>query len=158
MMIYPGIICLLWTLLWTLRVTAVSVDCSVPPLSLPWSNITVSKDGVAVSRGIELGIGTPNQVFSFRPSTTVNNTRVANVHTCGSEANTSCVGAKGGVFDSSQSSSFVLSLKTRWNGSATDSEGDTGAYVYFNDVMDFQAKGSLLGYPMAEDSVLYDGK
>lgn len=135
-----------------------SVDCTVPPLSLPWSNITVSANGVAVTRGIEIGIGTPNQIFSLRPSTTLNNTRIANVLDCGSETNTSCVGGKGGVFDSAKSSTFVVSLKERWNGSTADTEAATGAYVYFNDVIDFQTNGTVPGYPLVENSDLVSGK
>ncbi|KAL8958160.1 MAG: hypothetical protein Q9193_004727, partial [Seirophora villosa] len=148
---------LLWLLAWTLPTAAVSVDCSVPPLSLPWSNITVSTNGVAVTRGIELGIGTPNQIFSLRPSTVVNNTRIANVLDCGSDTNTSCVGAKGGVYDSSKSATFVVSLKTRWNGSAADTETATGAYVYFNDHLNFHANGTVLGYPLVMNSDLAAG-
>ncbi|KAL9048292.1 MAG: hypothetical protein Q9206_006111 [Seirophora lacunosa] len=148
---------LLWLLAWALPTAAVSVDCSVPPLSLPWSNITVSTNGVAVTRGIELGIGTPNQIFSLRPSTVVNNTRIANVLDCGSDTNTSCVGAKGGVYDSSKSSTFVVSLKTRWNGSAADTETATGAYVYFNDHLNFHANGTVLGYPLVMNSDLAAG-
>lgn len=154
-MLYCSILPLIWTVSWNLDVIAASVDCSVPPLSLPWSNITVSTNGVAVTRGIELSIGTPNQIFSFRPSTTLNNTRITNVHDCGSETNTSCIGAKGGVFDSSKSSTFTVSLKDRWNGSAADTETSTGAYVYFNDVVNFQANGTILGYPMVETLTLF---
>lgn len=141
-----------------LHAIAVSIDCSVAPLSLPWSNITVSPNGLAVTRGIELGIGTPNQIFSLRPSTTLNNTRVPNVLDCGTQSNISCVGGKGGVFNSSKSSTFVVSLKNRWNGSAADTEAATGAYVYFNDVIDFQANGTVLGYPLVLNSDLVSGK
>ncbi|KAL8693972.1 MAG: hypothetical protein Q9224_003654, partial [Gallowayella concinna] len=147
----------IFTVLSAIRTAARGPDCSVPPLSLPWSNITVSANGVAVTRGIELGIGTPNQIFSLRPSTTLNNTRIANVLDCGSETNISCVGGKGGVFDSSKSSTFAVSLKNRWNGSSVDSETASGAYVYFNDVIDFQANGTVLGYPLVENSDLVSG-
>ncbi|KAL8650050.1 MAG: hypothetical protein Q9210_004049 [Variospora velana] len=148
---------LLLTLAWARYTTAASIDCSVPPLSLPWSNITVSANGVAVTRGIELGIGTPNQIFSLRPSTVLNNTRIGNVLDCGSETNTSCVGGKGGVFDSSKSATFVVSLKNRWNGSAADTETATGAYVYFNDHLNFHANGTVLGYPLVMNSDLVSG-
>ncbi|KAL8916376.1 MAG: hypothetical protein Q9172_006333 [Xanthocarpia lactea] len=150
----PSLLCVVS---WALHVNAVSVDCSVAPLSLSWSNITVSANGLAVTRGIEIGIGTPNQIFSLRPSTTLNNTRIANVLDCGSQTNTSCVGGKGGVFDSSKSSTFVVSLKNRWNGSAADTEAATGAYVYFNDVIDFQANGTVRGYPLVQNSDLISG-
>ncbi|KAL8903485.1 MAG: hypothetical protein Q9207_003898 [Kuettlingeria erythrocarpa] len=143
--------------IWALHAIAVSVDCSIPPLSLPWSNITVSANGIAVTRGIELGIGSPTQIFSLRPSTVLNNTRIANVLDCGSATNTSCVGGKGGVFDSSKSSTFVVSLKNRWNGSAADTETATGAYVYFHDVINFQANGTVAGYPLVMNSDLISG-
>ena len=137
---------------------AASGNCDVAPLSLPWSNVTVSTDGVAVTRGIELGIGTPNQIFSLRPSTTINNTRLSNVIDCGSEANTSCIGGKGGVYDSSKSSTFSVSIKDRWNGSAADTETATGSYLYFNDFIDFRSNGSILGFPLVEDSDFVSGE
>ena len=137
---------------------AASGNCDVTPLSLPWSNVTVSANGVAVTRGIELGIGTPNQIFSLRPSTNLNNTRLSNVVDCGSGANTSCVGGKGGVYDSSKSSTFSVSIKDRWNGSAADTETATGSYVYFNDLMNFQSSDSIWGFPLVEDSDLVSGK
>ena len=139
-------------------VFAANGNCNIAPLSLPWSNVTVSTNGVAVTRGIELGIGTPNQIFSLRPSTTLNNTRLSNVVDCGSEANTSCVGGKGGVYDSSKSSTFVVSIRDRWNGSAADTETATGSYVYFNDFIDFRSNGSIWGFPLVEDSDLTSGK
>ena len=137
---------------------AASGNCSIAPLSLPWSNVTVSTNGVAVTRGIELGIGTPNQIFSLRPSTTLNNTLLSNVVDCGSEANTSCVGGKGGVYDSSKSSTFSVSIKDRWNGSAADTETATGSYVYFNDFIDFRSNGSIWGFPLVEDADLVSGE
>ena len=147
------------TIFLSLRISiAASGNCNVAPLSLPWSNVTVSTNGVAVTRGIELGIGTPNQIFSLRPSTTLNNTRLSNVLDCGSEANTSCVGRKGGVYDSSKSSTFSISIKDRWNGSAADTETATGSYVYFNDFIDFGRNESIWGFPLVEDSDLVSGK
>ena len=138
--------------------TSASGNCNVTPLSLPWSNVTVSANGVAVTRGIELGIGTPNQVFAFRPSTILNNTRLSNVLDCDSEANTSCVGGHGGVYNSSKSSSFAVSIKDRWNGSTADTETATGSYVYFNDFIDFGFNESIWGFPLVEDSDLVSGK
>ena len=136
---------------------AASGNCDIQPLSLPWGNVTVSTNGVAVTRGLELGIGTPNQIFSVRPSTTLNNTRLSNVLDCGSEANTTCVGGKGGVYDSSKSSSFLVSIKDRWNGSSFDTETATGSYVYFNDLVNFQSNATLYGFPLVEDSDFVDG-
>ena len=140
------------------RAFAASGNCDIAPLSLPWRNVTVSINGAAVTRGIELGIGTPNQIFSLRPSTTLNNTRLSNVIDCGSEANISCVGAKGGVYDSSKTSTFSVSIIERWNGSAVDIETATGSYVYFNDVVNFESNGSIMGFPLVEDSDLASGE
>lgn len=139
-------------------VIAASGNCDVAPLSLPWSNVTVSTNGVAVARGLELGIGSPNQIFSLRPSTTLNNTRLSNVLDCGSEANTSCVGGKGGVYGSSKSSTCSVSIKDRWNGSAADTETATGSYVYLHDFIDFQSNDSIWGFPLVEDSDLVSGR
>ena len=139
-------------------VSAASGSCDVPPLVLPWSNVTVSTNGLAVTRGIELGIGTPNQIFGLRPSTTLNNTRLVNVLDCVSETNTSCVGGKGGVYDSSKSSTFLAVIKDRWNGSTFDTETSTGSYVYFTDVIDFQANSTVPGFPLVEDSDVVSGK
>ena len=137
---------------------AASGNCAIAPLLLPWGNVTVSTNGVAVTRGLELGIGTPNQIFSLRPSTTLNNTRLSNVLDCGSEANTSCVGGKGGVYDSSKSSTYSVSIKDRWNGSVADTETATGSYVYFNDFVNFQSNASIQGFPLVEDSDFVSGK
>ena len=145
-------------LLFTRAAIAAQGNCNVKPLTLPWSNVTVSTNGVAVTRGIELGIGTPNQIFSLRPSTTLNNTLLSNVLDCGSETNTTCVGGKGGVYDSSKSSTYAVSIKDRWNGSTLDTETATGAYVYFNDVIDFQSDATVYGFPLVEDADLVAGK
>ncbi|KAH7408929.1 aspartic peptidase domain-containing protein [Cadophora sp. MPI-SDFR-AT-0126] len=123
-------------------------ECSIPPLYLPWRNITVSLDGLAVTRGIELGIGTPSQVFSLRPATTLNNTRISNVLECVSLTNITCIGAAGGVFDATKSSTYEVSIRSAWNGSQADQETATGSYVYFNDLLKFERNGSVLGFPL----------
>ncbi|PVH78002.1 hypothetical protein DL98DRAFT_636376 [Cadophora sp. DSE1049] len=127
---------------------AATGECSIPPLYLPWRNITVSLDGLAVTRGIELGIGTPSQIFSLRPATTLNNTRISNVLECVSLTNITCIGAAGGVFDATKSSTYEVSIRSAWNGSQADSETATGSYVYFNDVLKFERNGSVFGFPL----------
>ena len=129
-----------------------AAQCDISPLQLAWSNTTVSDDGLAVTRGIEVGIGTPNQIFAFRPATTLNNTRINNVLGCGSASNDSCVGGEGGVFDPSKSGTYEVSIKAQWNGSQVDQESSTGAYVYFNDAVDFQSNGHVEGFPLVMDS------
>ena len=88
-----------------------------------WSNITVTQDGLGVTRGIELGVGSPHQIFAFRASTTLNNTRINNVLACGSAANNSCIGSLGGGFDTAKSKSYAVSIKSQWK------------YVYLRDTL-----------------------
>jgi hypothetical protein len=121
------------------------------PLQLPWTNVTVSNDGFAVSRGIEAGIGTPNQIFSLRPSVDLNNTFLFNIADCGSASNSTCIGGKGGVYDPSKSSTYAVTIKDRWNG--TDGyEIGQGNFIFFNDNIEFQQNGTVDGYPMFTDS------
>jgi len=138
--------------------------CPIKPLSLPWRNVTVSSDGLAITRGIEIGIGNPNQIFSFRPSTKSNNTRIFSKFNCGNEtagANfTACVGSNGGEFDSTKSSTFSVSIQDKWNGSLLDIGNQlapASSYVYFNDEIDFDKKGSVLGYPIILDTMIGEG-
>jgi hypothetical protein len=132
-------------------------QCSIPPLTLTWSNVTVTQDGLGVTRGIELGIGTPHQIFSLRPSTTFNNTQINNVLNCGTASNNSCVGGLGGVFDSSRPDSYIVSIKSQWNGSQVDEEDSTAAYVYFNDRVGFQKNGQVEGFPLVMSSEEWGG-
>jgi hypothetical protein len=136
----------------------VASQCDIAPLALTWSNITVTQDGLGVTRGIELGVGTPHQVFSFRPTTTLNNTRINNILNCGSASNDTCVGALGGGFDTSKSKSYSVSIKSQWNGSAIDTEDSESAYVYFNDDVGFQSQGDIDGFPVVMNSDVGGGK
>ena len=136
----------------------IAAQCDIPPLTLTWSNITVTQDGLGVARGIELGIGTPHQIFAFRPSTTLNNTRINNVINCGSATNDSCIGGLGGAFDAPKSTSYAVSIKSQWNGSQVDAEDSTGAYVYFNDDVAFQENGNVDGFPLVMDSEVWGGE
>ncbi|OAG22759.1 hypothetical protein CC77DRAFT_1018742 [Alternaria alternata] len=135
----------------------VGAQCDIPPLTLTWANLSVTQDGLGVARGIELGIGTPHQIFAFRPSTTLNNTRINNVVNCGSATNDSCIGGLGGAFDSTKSTSYAVSIKSQWNGSQIDDEDDTGGYVYFNDDVAFQENGHVDGFPLVMDSEVWGG-
>ncbi|CAN9328871.1 unnamed protein product [Alternaria alternata] len=65
--------------LFSVQPSLVGAQCDIPPLTLTWANLSVTQDGLGVARGIELGIGTPHQIFAFRPSTTLNNTRINNI-------------------------------------------------------------------------------
>jgi len=131
----------------TVRKMACANDA--PPLLLPWTNVTVSKDGNAVVRGIELGVGTPNQIFSLRPSVGDVNTWLFNIATCGSASNDSCIGLEGGAYDPQDSSTYQLTTQARWNGSQSTNE--QGSFIYFNDDINFGRNGTAYGYPMFLD-------
>jgi hypothetical protein len=120
-----------------------------PPLLLPWTNITVSKDGNAVARGIELGVGTPNQIFSLRPAVGDVNMWLFNMATCGSASNDSCIGTAGGAYNSQSSSTYQLTNQARLNGS--QSVNEQGSFIYFNDEINFGQNGTAYGYPMFMD-------
>ncbi len=62
------------------------------------------------------------------------------------------------MYDSSKSSTFSVSIKDRWNGSAADTETATGSYVYFNDLIDFRSNGTIWGFPLVEDADLVSGE
>lgn len=141
----PVLFCMYW-------IATVSAQCDVPPLPLAWTNTTVTSDGLGVTRGIEMGIGTPNQIFALRPYTALNNTRVNNVADCDSISNDTCVGGEGGVFNSQASPTYSVSIKGNWNGSQIDTEDSTGSYVYFNDRVSFQSAASVYGFPVVMDS------
>lgn len=135
-------------------VIAASGNCDIKPLALPRSNVSVS-GGVAVAvNGIEVGIGTPNQIISLIPSTSLNNTRIRSKADCGDPVDPQCVGSSGGVWDNTKSSTFSSSLQARWNGS----QPDIGANAYFNDVLDFSTTASVPGLPLVSGPGGPDGK
>jgi len=56
---------------------------------LPWNNVSVTADQVAINRGIQIAIGTPPQIFSMRPSTADVDLYVANKADCAPSYNDS---------------------------------------------------------------------
>jgi hypothetical protein len=123
----------------------------VPPLLLPWTNVSVTKDGNAISRGIEISVGTPNQIVSLRPTIADYNVFLFNQADCKSESNDSCIGYDGGTYDSGKSSTFYLTTQARWNGTYNALEQSSGSFIYFNDVIDFGQNGTVYGFPMFMD-------
>lgn len=99
-----------------------------------------------------MGIGSPQQIFALRPYTQLNNTRVNNIADCSNVSNDTCIGGEGGVFNSSMSSTYSVTIKGNWNGSQVDSESSTGSYVYFNDKITYQSQATVNGFPVVMDS------
>ncbi|KIX96784.1 uncharacterized protein Z520_07504 [Fonsecaea multimorphosa CBS 102226] len=127
-----------------------------PPMFLSWSNVTVTTDQQAISRGIQVSMGTPPQIVSLRPSTADDNLYVVNKAQCAPQYNDSCIGQFGGVFDYSTSKSFLQVAEGQWNG--TD-EGNPNqlSFVYFNDVLTF-GNASVDGFPASYDEPGYGGQ
>jgi hypothetical protein len=121
---------------------------SASPLLLPWTNVTVSQDGVAITRGIEVALGTPKQVFSLIPSIGDNDMFVFNIADCISASNDTCIAGRGGVFDSSKSNTYELTTQSDWNGTY---EVTQGSYIYFNDELNVGYDGLVYGYPVLMD-------
>ena len=116
------------------------------PLLLPIENVTVSESGVAISRGIAIGVGNPQQILSILPSTASDDLFITNVANCGDSKNDTCIGTVGGVFSPGKSSSYVVTTKSQWNGTK-DYDVDGGSYIFFNDELRYGETGSELGYP-----------
>lgn len=118
------------------------------PLELPITNVTVSQDGKAVMRGIEVSVGTPQQVFSLGPAVVSDDLFVYNIADCGSTSNDTCIGPKGGVFNPKASSSYALTTQAQWNGTKNAQDLDTGSFIYFNDVLSYGSGEPQVGYPL----------
>jgi hypothetical protein len=120
---------------------------------LPWNNISVTSDQVAINRGIQIAIGTPPQIFSMRPSTADVDLYVANREDCAPSYNDTCEGPYGGVFNPKASSTYRVTTKGHWNG--TDDPSLTSlASIYFNDVLSF-GNATLDGFPLFLDQPGY---
>jgi hypothetical protein len=116
------------------------------PLLLPIENITVSDSGKAISRGIAIGLGNPQQIISLVPTTAADDLFVNNVAECGDATNDTCIGTLGGVFSPGKSSSYVLTTKSQWNGTK-DYDVDGGSFIFFNDELRYGESGDAGGYP-----------
>ncbi|OQV04101.1 hypothetical protein CLAIMM_09043 [Cladophialophora immunda] len=127
-----------------------------PPMFLPWSNVTVTTDQKAITRGIQISMGTPPQIVSLRPSTADDNLYVVNKAQCAPQYNDSCIGQFGGVFDYSASKSFVQVAEGQWNGTDQGNPSQL-SFVYFNDLLTF-GNASIYGFPSSYDQPGYGGQ
>ncbi|EXJ87613.1 hypothetical protein A1O3_04574 [Capronia epimyces CBS 606.96] len=127
-----------------------------PPMILPWSNVTVTTDQKAITRGIPVSMGTPPQIVSLRPSTSDDVLYVVNRAQCAPEYNSSCIGMYGGVFDYSASSTFLQVAEGQWNGSGNANPTQL-SFVTFNDALSF-GNATVYGYPAVYDQPGYGGQ
>lgn len=128
---------------------SVTATCNntAAPLYLPWTNVTVSQDGHATSRGIAVGIGTPQQIVALIPSISDDVTWLYNAQDCVSPTNDSCLGYRGGVYNQLQSSTYRQTTQGQWNGTHRANELDA-PYIYFNDNLYFGSNGTAYGFPL----------
>lgn len=95
-------------------------NCSIAPLSLPWTNYTLP-DGIAVNRGIFVELG--GQPASIRCSTTISNTRIRNARDCqlqNATTQSTCQGASGSNFDPLRSKTWRAATPQNWKVTVID--------------------------------------
>ncbi|KIW76102.1 hypothetical protein AYO21_08424 [Fonsecaea monophora] len=127
-----------------------------PPMFLPWSNVTVTTDQKAITRGIQISMGTPPQIVSLRPSNADDNLYVVNKAQCAPQYNDSCIGQFGGVFDYGASKTFLQVAEGQWNGTDQGNPSQL-SFVYFNDVLTF-GNATIYGFPSSYDQPGYGGQ
>jgi hypothetical protein len=123
---------------------------------LAWSNVTVTTDQQAITRGVQLSMGTPPQIVSLRPSTADDDLYVVNRAQCAPNYNDSCIGSYGGVFDYSTSTTFLEVSQGQWNGTV-ESNPNQLSFVHFNDLLTL-GNASIYGYPAIYDEPGYGGQ
>ncbi|EXJ62502.1 hypothetical protein A1O7_02940 [Cladophialophora yegresii CBS 114405] len=127
-----------------------------PPMFLPWTNVTVTTNQKAITRGIQVSMGSPPQIVSLRPSTSDDVLYVVNREQCSPQYNDSCIGLYGGVFDYSKSQTFLQVAEAQWNGTL-ESNPNQLSFVHFNDLLTF-GNASIYGYPAVYDEPGYGGQ
>lgn len=123
---------------------------SVAPLSLSWTNVSVHASSNVPVRGVEFRVGTPAQTLSLWPSFGDNNTWVPNSLDCdNSLSNLSCIATDGGIYITSNSSSYSFAAQSSWNGSNTL----TGIHTTINDKVSVGSNATIWGMPLVQHIV-----
>ena len=104
------------------------------PFALTIKNNTLDQTG-GRSRGILLGVGTPQQFVAADPNFRDNDTSIRNPGSC-NETEATCITLFGGWYVSKDSSTFEQQSKEQWNGSDIAPSGG----IYFRDTLSFGAK------------------
>ncbi|KAK5290191.1 hypothetical protein LTR99_011117 [Exophiala xenobiotica] len=122
------------------------------PMFLEWGNTSVTIDQT-LARGIEIGIGTPQQIVALTPSSNDNDLYVVNKQACQPSYNDSCAGLFGGLFNPTASTSYVEVTQAQWNGTAEPNPNHL-SHIYFNDDISF---GNTIvdGFPAFMDQLGY---
>lgn len=119
----------------------------IEPLQLPLTNVTVSSDGVAVARGVEIGLGTPQQIMSLQLALNDQDMFVVNSAQC-NDTEAKCAAQQGGIFKSSESDTYNRVRKSEWNGTTDDSIFSSSNFIFFNEHIEYGVNGSADGLPL----------
>jgi hypothetical protein len=121
----------------------------IQPLQLPIRNVTFGAGGSGSTRGIELGVGTPQQIISALPGVHDQDLPVWSMQSCdrynGTKAQ--CVAVSGGLYDPTQSDTYDQVRLSEWNGT-TDTGRFSGDWLFFNDRLSFGAGGDIHNMPL----------
>jgi len=128
----------------------------VEPLQLPIHNVTVTSSGRAVSRGVEFGIGTPQQIVALQLALLDSEVFIPNLESCNGTASV-CAGELGGMYDATLSDTYSQVTKSQWNG--TDSRGTDEGFIFFNDRVQYGSNSSHDAFPllMSQPSFSHQG-
>jgi hypothetical protein len=121
----------------------------VGPLRMPVRNVSVST-GAAVARGIEIGVGTPQQIVSVNAAFHEWDTLVSFSSQCEDDFNgteAKCLAQSGGVYDPAESSTYSASTLSQWNGTSLQSIVSSDL-VFFHDTLSFGTNATMAGLPM----------
>jgi hypothetical protein len=138
-----------WCVLACLEVIfkAAAESCSVAPLSLPWTNISLA-DGVAFNRGISTQLG--GEPISLRATTIFNNCRIRNARDCefgNATSQSGCQGASGSSFDINKSPTWASAPEGAWNVSVVDPHEADETVIDGYDTVHFYGIPDIYGFP-----------
>jgi hypothetical protein len=121
----------------------------VPPMQLFIRNVTLGGSGSGSVRGIELGVGTPQQIISALPGLQDLDMPVVGLQSCTASKGTEeqCAAFAGGLYDPLESSTYSQSRLGEWNGT-TDDAWFNGGLIFFNDRVSFGTSGLVESLPL----------
>ena len=121
--------------------------CSLDPVSLPWSNVTLA-DGVVANRGISIQLG--GQPVALRATTLLSNCRLRNSRDCGNgnaSVQSGCQGSSGSSFDIQESATWVDAPQGTWNVTTIDAPEGEETIVDGYDIAQFYGLPKIYGFP-----------
>ena len=120
----------------------------IQALQLPIRNVTFAEGG-SVTRGIELGLGSPQQIISALPSVQDLDLPLLSSQSCDRFNGTreQCIAVSGGVYDPARSTTHEQVRLSEWNGTWDDG-WFAGNWLFFNDRVGFGAEGAIDDFPV----------